>query len=112
MVAQVKQENPNPTDTHFVCLCCKRRISDGFYRGPCGHTAMINGRKFRTFDLCLECFIDSHIPRDYIRREMYVAGNATRRPPLGIDWLDQRSMSLAESLPMCGRKPRQYNGRQ
>ena len=32
--------------------------------------------------------------------------NATRRPPLGIDWLDERHQTLGEALLMCRRKPR------
>lgn len=35
-----------------------------------------------------------------------IHANATRRPPLGVAWLDERHQTLEDALLMCKRKPR------
>ncbi|MCE5325670.1 MAG: hypothetical protein LLG01_04585 [Planctomycetaceae bacterium] len=47
----------------------------------------------------MECFFNAHIPLNYARREMYVDGVATRRPRLGVDWLDEQFAGRASALP-------------
>lgn len=94
----------------FVCGYCKQGIRDRFYCGPVGHTVKINGRVYRTYEICMECFINSHIPRWYMEREHYVGGNATVRPSLGVEWLDGRGPTLAETVAVYGRKPRYLGG--
>jgi hypothetical protein len=94
----------------FICGHCKERQGDRLYSGPAGHTVKINGRMYRAHDICMECFIYSHIPPGYIRRERYIGGNATVRPPLGVEWLDGRGPARTRTIVASGRKPRQALG--
>ncbi|MFW6145723.1 MAG: hypothetical protein ACOC7R_00150 [Planctomycetota bacterium] len=61
--------------------------------------------------LCDDCKWMTWIPRGYVRREAYkldpVWGhlNATRRPPMGVGFLDQRARLVSDVLPMCARRP-------
>jgi len=61
--------------------------------------------------LCDDCKWDTWIPRGYAAREKYAYSetwrhyNATRRPSLGVDFLDRKPFALNDLLPMCGRKP-------
>lgn len=94
----------------FVCGHCKQGIRDRFYCGPAGHRVKISGRVYRTYEICMECFIYSHIPGWYMQREKYMGGNATVRPSLGVEWLDGRGPTLAETVAVYGRKPRYLGG--
>ena len=94
----------------FVCRHCKKPHGDRLYCGPAGHTVKINGRVYQAYEICMECFIYSHIPPGYVRRERYIGGNATVRPPLGIEWLDGRGFPRAETVAVYGRKPRYLGG--
>lgn len=94
----------------FVCGHCKQGIRDRFYSGPAGHRVNISGRVYRAYEICMECFIYSHIPGWYMQREKYMGGNATVRPSLGVEWLDGRGPTLAETVAVYGRKPRYLGG--
>ncbi|MBL7132706.1 MAG: hypothetical protein ISS78_01280 [Phycisphaerae bacterium] len=94
----------------FVCRHCKQVLGDRLYSGPAGHTVKINGRVYRAYEICMECFLYSHIPGWYVQREKYMGGNATVRPPLGVEWLDWRGPRLAETVAVYGRKPRYLGG--
>lgn len=74
-------------DKH-VCPVCRQDMKGGTYTGPVGHTVVIEARRLPAAEICLECFIIAHIPRDYERRERYEHDNATRRPLTGVEWLD------------------------
>lgn len=90
----------------FICRHCKEAHGDRLYSGPAGHMVKINGRVYRAHDICMECFIYSHIPPGYMRRERYVGGNATVRPLLGVEWLDGRGFPQVRTMVAYGRKPR------
>ena len=83
----------------FTCEHCGQTFGDLWYRGPSGHVIRINGLLYRANDICVECFFDAHIPLNYARQEMYVGGIATRRPPLGIGWLDEHFIGRASVMP-------------
>ncbi len=93
-----------------MCLHCGQVTGDRLYCGPAGHTVRVEGRQYRAHDICVECFIYSHIPQGYVEREMYMSGNATLRPPLGVEWLDRRIQTLADAVSVVGRKPRRLGG--
>jgi len=60
---------------------------------------------------CDDCKWDTWIPRGHEVREGYAMDvvwghlNATRRPPLGVEFLDRAGPALSVRLPMCERKP-------
>ncbi|MCE5280252.1 MAG: hypothetical protein ABFD92_09260 [Planctomycetaceae bacterium] len=83
----------------FTCEHCGQTFGDPWYRGPSGHLISIRKRIYRTDSICVECFFDAHIPSNYARREMYVDGIATRRPRLGVGWLDEHFAGRASALP-------------
>jgi len=103
-------ENGRRRQAAFICRHCKQGFGDRFYCGPAGHTVEINGRVYRAYEICLECFVYSHIPRWYMARERYVGGNATVRPSLGVEWLDGRGPPLTDTVAVYGRKPRYLGG--
>lgn len=82
----------------FVCPQCRETYGDPLY--------MARGRR------CFGCWLDTFIPPNYQRREHYVYDsvwhhlNATRRPPLGVPFLDTKAGKLSEMLLMCKNKPR------
>ena len=68
---------------------------------------MVGGR-------CYSCHLDSYIPTGYARKEKYrrdgvwAHRNATRRPPLGVPFLDEgrdrvRQIALLPPRPGAGR---------
>ena len=65
-----------------------------------------------TRGLCDDCKWNTWIPDGYTDREEYELVpewdhlNATRRPPLGAEFLDRRHMTISQVLPMCVRKPK------
>jgi len=88
-------------DTH-KCANCGEDTKLRTYTGPVGHRVVIASRRFRAHEVCLDCFIWAHIPKGYTRREKYVRGNATRRPSLGVPWLDQPVPRLGGSMLLIG----------
>ncbi len=62
--------------------------------------------------LCDDCKWMTWIPQGYARREAYKLdpvwghANATRRPPMGVAFLDRRSVLVRDALPMCRRRPK------
>ena len=58
----------------------------------CGYTAP---RHYMVGALCYSCHLDGYIPAGYQQKEKYrrdgvwVHSNATRRPPLGVPFLDE-----------------------
>ena len=75
-------------DKH-VCMVCRKDTKGGTYTGPAGHSVVIKTRRLAAAEVCLECYIIAHLPRDYQRRERYENGNATCRPATGVAWLDE-----------------------
>lgn len=74
-------------DKH-VCTVCRNDTKGGTYTGPIGHTVVIKSQRLPAAEVCLECYIVAHLPRDYERYEKYEKGNATRCPKTGVAWLD------------------------
>ncbi len=74
-------------DKH-VCTVCKKDTKGGPYTGPVGHSGVVKTRRLAAAEVCLECYIVAHLPRDYERREKYIEGNATCCPKTGVAWLD------------------------
>ena len=62
--------------------------------------------------ICEDCKWMTWIPRGYAKRERYKPDplwghpNATRRPPLGVEFLDRRRRLVSDVPPMCRRAPR------
>jgi hypothetical protein len=72
-----------------VCgVCGQPRL---YYVGSCG--------------LCIECYIAEQIPPKFQVLEEYQNGNATRTPPLGLEWLDRQPPKIC-TIALCGKKPR------
>ena len=106
--AEAEAPSTGPKDDPFVCEHCGQTIGDPMYSGPAGHSIEIGCRCYRTCEICVECFFDAHIPKGYVRREAYVGGVATERPPLGIDWLDERVWGRVEMLFIYPRRERHW----
>ena len=81
----------------FICEGCGEEIGDPRY--------MAGG-------FCFGCRLDAWIPPDYAELELYTYdiiwghANATRRPPLGIRFLDEQRMTTAEMLIRAKTRPR------
>ena len=67
---------------------------------------------YRTQAMCDDCKWDTWIPPGYQANEAYMPDpvwdhwNATRRPALGVEFLDRSGPALSLRLPMCSFKPR------
>lgn len=89
-----------------VCLNCGQDTKQRTFTGPGGHQVTVGRKRFRASEICVDCFFWSHIPADYAAREVYRGGNATRRPLLGVAWLDECRYRLTDALMGCKRRPR------
>ena len=82
---------------------------------PCARCKTPTPAYYLTQGLCDDCKWLTWIPEGYADREAYehdpVWGheNATLRPPMGVDFLDQRARMVSDVMPMCRKTPRGWS---